>query len=338
MTIKDTRKKAFDIYKSHVVNSWILSLICALFIAALCLVGIVSEILLIIIIPFLALPFFFSCIVSHLGLSAVDELSGKNLFRYFAVYFRPPFNSSFSVIVSFLKTLLVQLVIGGIVIGTCYAVFTASPTFIETFNKIVDMVRSGTVTSESLNAALDANGGELNRFIYLSSGISNCISAFAFIYFISKEAITIYTRLKVRDIPLGHQIAKATIRLNYSKYTLGYLALNWPLLVILIVGMSLGMVLSIFAFHNYMICGPVGISTGIALSSLYLPFYFANLEALNDYLAIDIASLSEEYVKGIFEKYGIHFKAEEVVEGTKKEEKEENPEEKKNDPSEDRNE
>lgn len=327
MTIKEVRHNAFEKYKKHAVNSWVLAIICGLFIAALLLAGMLSEIFLIAIVPFIVLPFLFACIVSHFGLQARDELSGRGLFRFYGLYFQSPFLHSFGVLRSFFKAILIELVTSLIVSGVCYTIFANSPTFIDSINEFISLFRTNALTAENMQALLEANDGELSKFVNLTNGISFLIASLAFIVFISREAITIYTRLSLRNIPLANQIARATMRVNYKHFNMAFFALNWPLYVLIIVGMLIGMLISIYGLNNYVIASSIGLSTGVALSTLFLPFYFANQEAIFDYLSIDIQSLSEEYVKDVFMKYGVNIEV-----------KEEKVEDNKNDPSdEDRN-
>ena len=311
MIIKEVRKNALDIYKKHPVNSWIISLICGLFLAALTLIGLLSEVLVILLLPLLILPFFFACAVSHLSLREKDELTFGNLFGFYRLFFRPPFYSSFSAFKSFFKALLVEIVLGFIATGICYAVFATSETFVVTINQIAESLSDMSITTESFQAALEANGNELGNFLFLTNGINVMLFGFAFILFASREEITVYIRLKTRNIPLANQIARASINANKKNFNKAFFALNWPLFIILLLGMVGGCFLSIYVFKNYNICGVVGLAMGIGISSIFLPFYFANMEAIDTQLAIDITSFSEEYIQNVFKKYGVDVKVEE---------------------------
>ena len=324
MSIKEIRQNALGIYKKHRLNSWVLSIICGLFIAALLLIGILSELFYIVIIPLVVLPFFFSCFVAHLGLIHKDELTARNLFRGYGIFFSQPYRSSFSVIKSFLKTLLVELAVSGAVLGICYAIYSQSETFTVTINEIIEQLANQTLTTESLQALLEANDSEVYNYVNITNAISFLLGCFAFIIFITRESISIYPRLNMRNVPLAHQIARASIRVNYKRFNKAYFALNWPLLLILLGGMVGGLLLSVYAFDNYAIAGVLGLVFAIALSSVYLPFFFANNEAIFESLAVDLNSVSEEYVKEVFSKYGVELEdspkkeEQEVVEGDKK--------------------
>ena len=321
ISVKEIRQNALNIYKKHQMNSWILSIICGLFIAALLLIGILSELFYLLIIPLVVFPFFFSCFVSHLGLAHKDELTARNLFRGYGLFFQNPYRSSFSAIKSFLKTLLVELAVSGAVLGICYAIYSQSDTFTVTINEIIEQLSNGALTNDSLQALLELNNNEVYNYVNITNAITFLIGALAFIVFITRESITIYTRLNTRNIPLAHQIARAAIKVNYKNFNKAYFALNWPLILILFFGMISGCLLSIFAFDNYAIAGVIGLVMGVALSSAYLPFFFANNEAIFEALSLDIDSIGEDYIKEVFKKYGVELeevKKEEVVEGNKK--------------------
>lgn len=294
------RTRAFEKYKAHKLNSWIIAIICGLFIGALTLLGLISEALIILLIPFLILPFFFACVFSHAALGEKDELTAGNLFGYYRLFFRPPFFSSFSAIRSFLKSILVEIVLGFVATGIIYAIYAQSETFIVTLNQVIESISDMSITVEQYQAALDANGGELGHFMDLTNAFTFLIFAGSFIFFILKEEVTIYIRVVTKNIPLAHQIARASIKANAKKFNLAFLALNWPLFLITLAGMGGGITLSILAFNNYAACGAIGLAMGIALSSLYLPFYFANMESIFEGLAIDISGASQEYVQRVF--------------------------------------
>ena len=323
MKIRDLRNKSFENYKKHPLNSWVLSLICALFIAALTLIALVSESLVLILIPVLILPFFFACILTHLSLREKDELSGGTLFGFFKLFFISPFYSSFSAIKSFLKSLLIGFIASIASTGICYAIYSQSETFMITINGLMEQLKDMSITYEQFQAYLEANGNELSNFIDLSNSINFLTFAFSFIFFILREEITIYARINLKNVPLAGQIARASIRANSKNFNKYYFALNWPFLAILLAGMIGGVTLSITVFNNYAISGAVGLSLGIALTAVFLPFYFSNQEVIFEQLSIDIGSFSEEYIKGVFNKYGVEVQikehdTQEEVDGVKK--------------------
>ena len=305
MKIRELRSKSLEKYRKHRINSWILSIICALFIAAIALICIISQALVIVFIPFVILPFFFACVLSHAALGEVDELSWKNLFGFYTLFFRHPFLSSFSAIRSILKSIVIELVLGFIATGICYAVYSRSETFLVTMNQLFESLSDMTITNEQLQSLLEANNSELANFMDLTNSLNFLIFAFSFIFFVLREEITIYVRASIKAVPLANQIARASIRANARNYNKYYFGLNCPLLVLMISGMVAGCFLSIYAFKSYALCGAIGLSLGLAVTVIFLPFYFSNQEAIFEQLAIDIHSVSEDYVKGVFEKYGV---------------------------------
>lgn len=318
MSVSEVRQAALTKYKAHKFNSWIISIICGLFIGALCLLGLVSELLIVLVIPFVILPFLFACVLSHASLAEKDELTAGNLFGFYRLFYRPPFFSSFSAIRSFFKALLAEILFGLAATGIIYAIYSTSESFVVSLNQLIEMVSDMSITTEQYQNLLEANGGELGHFMDLTNSVNFLIFSFAFIFFILKEEITIYIRVVTKNIPLAHQIARNSIKDNSKKFHTAYFALNWPLFVVLIVGMIGGCILSILAFNNYSICGAVGLAMGIALSSVFLPFYFANMESIFEYLAIDISSTTQKYIERVFGIVPEDSSTQETVNGTKK--------------------
>ena len=300
MSLRDVRQNALSKYKAHKFNSWIISIICGLFLGALALLGLLSEALIILLIPFLILPFLFACVLSHASLAEKDELTASNLFGFYRLFYRPPFFNSFSAIRSFFKALLAEIVLGFVATGIIYAMFAQSASFVVSLNQIIESVSDMSITTEQYQAALDANGGELGHFMDLTNAVNFLIFALAFVFFILKEEITIYIRVITKNVPLAHQIARESIKANAKKFNLAFLGLNWPLFVILVAGMVGGCVLSILVFKNYSICGAVGLAMGVAVSSVFLPFYFSNMEAIFEYLSIDISGATQKYIERVF--------------------------------------
>ena len=327
MKLKEVRQNALSKYKAHKFNSWIISIICGLFLGALTLLGIISEALIIILIPFLILPFLFACAINHASLSEKDELTASTMFGFYRLFFRAPFFSTFSAIRSFFKSILVELVLGFASTGIIFAIFARNESFIITLNQVIESVSDMSITEEAFRNALDANGGELGHFMDLSNSVNFLIFALAFIFFILKEEITLYIRVVTKNMPLAHQIARTSIKENSRKFYKAFFGLNWPLFVIIVAGMVGGVVLSIMVFNNYAISGAVGLAIGIAISSVFLPFYFSNMEAIFEYLGIDISRASEKYIQKIF---GVNpdtdNSSEETVDGVKKDS--DNPESK----------
>ena len=320
--IKEIFNKSLAKYKSHWINSWVISIICGLFIGSLFLLGLISEFFIILFIPLVILPFLFSCILAHASLMAKDYLSAGSLFKGYSLFFRYPFFSSFGVLRSLLKAIIANILFGIVVTIICYSVYSQSPTFNQSMNELATLIARNEISVESMEAILTANDNELYNFVNLSNGISTLLAALVFIFSICFESITIYSRLGLKNTPLAHQIARASLKLNYKKYLKVFLLLNWPLFALIAFGMVIGCLVSIYGLHNYTACVYVGTAFGIGLSTLYLPFYFSNMESIFEYLSIDIASLSEEYVKDVFKKYGVDIEInKEVVDANPKETK-----------------
>lgn len=110
MNLKELRHQAFLNYKNNRGNSWVLAIICSFFIASVFLLSYFSSILLIVLVPLICLPFLFACTVAHRGLIYNNgNLKYADLRRFFGLYFRPPFSSTYRVMRTILFALLTEI-------------------------------------------------------------------------------------------------------------------------------------------------------------------------------------------------------------------------------------
>ena len=121
MTLKQARNKALEKYHSHKLNSWILGLTCGLFSSAIVALNFIFPYLSILLVPTVVFPFTFACFLSNESYNSGVDLTIGSFFRYFTLYYRSPFNTSFNTIRNFFKSLLVffakiKIVIGGYIL------------------------------------------------------------------------------------------------------------------------------------------------------------------------------------------------------------------------------
>lgn len=321
MTMRECKDLSHQIYSSHRVNSWIIGIICGLFISAIVLLGLLFSGLELLFVPFLMLPFFFACMVSHYDLSREDYLTGKKLFRFFRLFFSINFYSSFGILRSFFKALLIELIVSVLGFGVTFLIFSkTSSTFNETIKTLFELIQNNELTTKAFNDLLAVNNDELYHFFYINTLLSSCAFSLAFTFFISKEALSVYLRLSFNQSPMTNGISRIAMKKIKKPYLKAFLYCNWTLFVLMLLGMVSGSFFAIYFLKDYSVSSTVAVSFGLAFTSLFLPFYFSNMEAIYKTISIDIRSASEEYVKTVFGKYGMKIDVDthEVVDGEKK--------------------
>lgn len=326
MTLKSTFQQAKNTYARHPLNSWAIGIVCGLFIAALSLITLLSSDLYILIVPVLAIPFFFSFIMLHYNLDVKNRVTAKDAFSFFALYFVSPFRSSFRVIASFFKTLLIELVVYFVLFGIMYLSFSSifGTTFTDNFAQLTtaisDMSNPNTYFT-NIDAVMAKDNNMLLNLFYACLIPSSLLSVIIFFLFSSFSSFSIFFRLRIIDGSSAFIRMSMKNALKKKKWALyrHYFALNWPLFVLIIIGMVGGSLITLFLGYNGNIAITIGVSSGFVLSSLFFPFYFCNMQSLytsyeSDFLAasnelgtkmleeaISQRNLSEEQIRSIQE-------------------------------------
>lgn len=306
MKIKDAFLRSKEIYRAHPLNSWVLGISLALFIAAVVAIDFIYPGLFYLFIPLLVLPFLFAFMMLNYSLSIKDEVSAKNTFRLFGIYFTRPFRSSFRVILSFFKMIIVQFVFTLVLFGILYFSYSGyyGDVFNENFTGLINTFTNQTTMSTSayntaIEGYLSANGNMLQNFTYALIIPSDFVAVIVFCFLISIESFSIYARL---SLPQSTQVfvrtsVKRAIKKQKNNFYGSYLALNWPLFVLLVVGMIGGSLAMLFLFNNVNYASIVGVICGFILTSFFLPFYFNNMQSLYSLLEPDVKASSQELAR-----------------------------------------
>jgi len=305
MTIKELRGRALAKYKSHKLNSWILGLVCGLFSASIVALNIVLPSLTIITVPLLVLPCIFACAVLHEAINEGIEVNLSNFLKYFALFFRSPFNHSFNVIRNFFKSLLRFLgvfIISSVVVYMIYANIYGD-TFVNLYNAFAEAVYDET-DSDIINSLLMENDNLLMQYIISSIEPALFVSVFAFIFLCSKDSVKIYLSvcLPKSNSSFIHKTAKRAMHQHSKEYYKYHLGLNWPLIILMLVGFVGGRIMTGFVFDNPLMGVSVGVSFGFALSSFFFPFYFANNSTIFEEFEPYFKNSSKEIVEDLIHR------------------------------------
>ncbi len=303
MKIKDLFLLSFNNVKKNLPNVIVLSIICGLFLAALYLLDIVLPGTSFFITLLVVLPFFFACIMTYRSFKYKADLQGKNLFAYFLLYFKPPFFGCFRVVWSFLKMLIVELIVS-LVAGSiiCAIFYKAEPLFSAAINEMLELIQSGSLTQEALDSYLLTYEEILVKFGFFMNAIPLAASCVYFIYCVTMEAPSIYLRSSIAQSNpvLIKDTYRQTIKQNRGKFYKLFFGLNWPLLLLCLIGYGLGSLVS-YAFFGFSIneafsCSVCG---ALVMMTFYLPFYFSNNEIIYELFINDFKDVYKEIVDDI---------------------------------------
>ena len=115
--------KSFARFKSNVSSYVSVGVLCGLFFVLLTAFSLIDELMLVIAVPVLALPFLFASHISCYLLSIGEPIRMRAFFHYFVSFFRPQFRGSFRGITSFLKSLAVYGILMVIIYISLYLVY-----------------------------------------------------------------------------------------------------------------------------------------------------------------------------------------------------------------------
>lgn len=305
MKIKEAFALSKKYYSAHRLNSWVLGITCAIFFAALYGFDLVLPGLNYIVIPVLGIPFFFASILSHFQLKMTNEVRTRNFFRFFAVYFTRPFRSSFRVLVSFFKSLMIDVVFSILLFIIVYLFFTNNygdafnDNFVGFFSTIGDTSLTATAYNDAIQGYLSANNNMLYVFFNLIFIPSSFLSSLSFIYFISLESFSVFVRLNTpQNPPVYIRVAlKEAIKKQGRSFYGTYLGLNWPLFLLFIIGFVGGLTISLQFISDVTLASSIAMMSGLGLLSLFVPFYFNNMEAIYSFLDKDVHTISKNLTK-----------------------------------------
>lgn len=302
MKVKDAFFRSKQSYTSHPLNSWAIGVICGLFISVVCLIDLVYPSLTLIFIPFLALPMVFACIMMHFGLHFDNQVTSKGIFHFVGLYFSRSFRSSFRVVFSFLKAILFNIAILVVLGLIMYFSFLGvnGATFSEGFNQLASAIQNTDLLSSdyiaNIEAILSANNNLLYKFFFSIVIPTDCLTVVMFFYFASLSSLSIFARLALPDVNSNfvHAVMKNAVKKNRSSFYRCYFALNWPLYVCLLGGMTGGALITLNYIFDSATAVTIAVSSGFALASLFMPFYLNNMEAIYFLMEPEVKSSSVE--------------------------------------------
>lgn len=274
---------SFKRFKGNAVSYVSVGVLCALFLTLVSMFSFIDEIAFLLVIPILALPFLFASHISCYLLEADQPINIGGFFRYFISFFRPQFRGSFRGIISFLKSLAVYGI--GLVISllTMFLIFQNhyGSTFLESIEDLMKQYMNGVSYEELLNI-LRANNNLLLTFFSFVMSLPLPFAIVAFIYFISFSSISLYYRVNVvSGVPSLLRIGIATAY-NQAKREMrkDWFKLNWPLLLLSLLGSISAGLICTFVFKAYLFLSPAFTLGAFILLIFFLPLYFSNMEVL----------------------------------------------------------
>ena len=284
------RKKAREIYRQTMLESWLIGVLTGLLITGLIALNLLAPGTLFIIVPLVCLPLMFSAHVVHLHSRSGQTITFTDNLKSYAAWFRRPFNSTFSFFFSLLKAVAVFFVL------ELTLSFIAQPILLVFNNGLNDsmeqlnaLMTSETLTWDDVLKVFYANDNALLIYFCIIMVPAFGIAFIAFIYFCSRSSQSIYLRLRY---PNGNpQMLKYVhnyfIMTNRGRAFGNYWAMNWPLYVLLVVGATGGAIGFSFISKDPVKLIAAALTGACFLGTFFLPFYLCNHEAIGEHYQKD---------------------------------------------------
>ena len=274
---------AFARFSKNKVSYISVGILCALFLVLVATLSFVDELVFVVAIPLLALPFLFASHISCYLLEMEQPITLRAFFNYFFSFFRMQFRGSFRAIISFLKSLAVY----GIVMVTSYLVFyfvykgVYGDLFINASTTLVNKYLDGIGYEELVNLLYE-NDGLMLTFITYVSAIPIPFAITGFIYWISFNSISLYYRANVNAG--APSLLRLAIANSYARYRRSmrkdWFRLNWLLIVLPLLGSVIAALICLLVIKDPIYLAPM-VTVGAFIPLLFfLPFYFPNMEVL----------------------------------------------------------
>ena len=275
---------SFSRFKKNPTSYIAVGAFCGLFFILAATFSFVDVSIAIFAIPLLVFPFMFASHVACFYLQANQQVTISSISRYFFGFFNPQFRSSFRGIKSFLTSLAVYFGSMIVIYVIFYAIYSRvyGETFTSAFSNIVVLYSAKDTTYEDLLRELNANDGFLLTFFVYISTLPIPFAVLWFIYSVSFNSLSIYYRLNVRGGTAS--LIRLAINATYSrcrnKMRADWFKLNWPTLVLSLLGSVASGLIAYFFIKDITYFSAIVCLGSVSLLLFFLPIYFSNMEVI----------------------------------------------------------
>lgn len=274
---------SFSRFKKNASSYIAVGIFSGLFLILAATLSLIDVSISLITIPLILLPFLFASHVSCYYLEANQPITMSAVARYFFGFFNPQFRSSFRGIRAFLTSLAVYFGFMIVIYVVLYSIYqnVYGELFTDSFKNLVT-VYSSNAGYDELFSALQENDGLLLTFFTYSSSLPLPFAIAWFIYSISFSSLSIYYRLNIRAsvASLVRLAVASTYATHKSKMRKDWFKLNWPILVLSIVGSAVGALIAFLVIKDINFFSALIILGSVSLLFLFLPLYFSNMEVI----------------------------------------------------------
>ena len=278
------RCDALNNYKNAPVSSWILGVVTGVLITAILAFDLLVPALSLLTFPFLIIPIIFTASLQHLLLKNKNtQITVRTSIRGFGLYYSNQFRGCFGVISSLIGSIAVFLITEmTISFVSSYIFMSFNPDFTSSVDGLYALFSDSAISFEQIDAALHANNNLLFNYLTISTIPALFFAIIYFVYSLSRNSLVLYycSSIKNMNMRFSRLVHLNVLRGKRIKMMREYLSLNWPLYLLLLLGLIGGALFAYFIKEDFISMITYPILFGSALCIFFLPFYFSNQEAL----------------------------------------------------------
>ncbi|HHT67365.1 MAG TPA: hypothetical protein GX010_03990 [Erysipelotrichaceae bacterium] len=300
------RKEAFANTKNNIYAKISIGIFCGLALILVAMLSFIDLSYVFLALPIFLFPFLFASYISSYYLLINQPVNITVFFNYFIGFFKPQFIGSFRGLKSLLKSLaiyFISLFISYVVFYLIFKNYYGDP-FVEAFTNLVTRFSSAEIGYEDiLNLLLDNNSLLLTFFVYIET-FAIIPFMLSFIYFTSYSSISIYYRANIvaGAMSVVRLCIANTFRKLRKKMSRDWWLLNWPMIVLSLLGIIVGLLIGIFAVKEVTLLPAFVVVGSVILLIFFLPLYFSNMEVIYKKYENDFKKGNEEAIKFILQR------------------------------------
>jgi len=225
-------------------------------------------------------PVLYSAFITLYTIKFGGVISLKSIFVISAAYFKPSAFGCFRLIRNFLFSILAYLIASVVCFAILYPVFESiyGSLFIDSIQQFIDLASS----SEEAFIDFISENNPMTLYITVGSSFAFSVGVIYFIFAVSYKSLVVYISA---NLPNGRANFASSIfgfflKKGKKEYTRDFFLLNWPMLVLLILGIVVGYVLVFSLELEPSLLEPISSIIGLVFLIPMTPFFFAGMEAL----------------------------------------------------------
>lgn len=230
--------------------------------------------------PVLFFPALFATYMTLFTIKFGGTVTIKSTFGIARSYYNRNNFGSFSIIRNFLHAFLVEILASMVIGLISFSIFSSiyGSLFVDNVNQLFEIANTNAI--EQAEYILTETPVAL--YIDSTAAFSTSCSILAFIFGIAFNSMKVYlcTNIPNATAQISNSIFARFLRSHRKSYRKDFWSLNWPVFVLIPIGMVIGYTLIFMLDIEFTYALPISTMVGLLCLIPFAPFYFAGMEAL----------------------------------------------------------